>query len=178
MSSYPGMTKPPKQFVAEALLPDYPPVIPLRKAHWAGLAFDRNLRSGFAPPEIWDALLHVHAASFSEIAVISAGDLELEKIPIFVRADQEALMSYLRYDFRFTSDHFVFSPGQNWLCRLDQDVTLISGETQFMRKVVAHYGGLESIMDIMMDDFDPGLTDSVGLRRYLIGLTQEIPDGA
>ncbi len=47
-----------------------------------------------------------------------------------------------------------------------------------MRKVVAHYGGLESIMDIMMDDFDPGLTDSVGLRRYLIGLTQEIPDGA
>ena len=178
MSSYQAMTKSPKQFVAEALLPDYPPAIPLRKAHWAGLAFDRNRYSDLAPSEVWDALLHVHSARASEVAVISYGDLNSENPPTFVRADRAALMSYLHHDFRFTSDHYVFSPRHNWLCRLDQDVTLISGETQFMRQVVAHYGELESVMDIMVDDFDPGPTDSAGLQRYLIDLTQEIRDGA
>ena len=178
MSSYPAKEKSAKQFVTDALLPEYPPAIPLRRPHWAGLAFDRNRYTDLAPSEIWDALLHVHSAGAREVAVISSDDLDAERSPVFLRADRAALMSYLGQDFRFTSDHYVFSSGQNWVCRLDQDVTLIAGEAQFMRQVVARYGGLESIMDVMIDDFDPGPTDSVGLQRYLMGLTQEIRDGA
>ncbi len=45
-----------------------------------------------------------------------------------------------------------------------------------MRQVVARCGGLQSIMDVMLDDFDPDPSDSEGLRKYLMGLTREITD--
>ena len=83
-------------------------------------------------------------------------------------------MSYLGADFRFTSDHYVFSQAHEWLCRLDQDVTLIAGDADFIREVVASCGGLQSVMDLMIDDFDPGPSDSVGLRRYLAEITRSL----
>jgi len=90
-------------------------------------------------------------------------------------------MSYLGAEFRFTSDHFVFSQTHEWLCRLDQDVTLIAGDADFIREVVACCGGLKSVMDLMVDDFDPGPSDSVRLFRYLVELTgglRRSPDSA
>lgn len=109
---------------------------------------------------------------------MSSDDLDSDSAPVFLRADRAALMSYLGQDVRFTSDHYVFSLGQNWVCRLDQDVTLIAGETRFMRQVVARCGGLESVMEAMIADFDPGPADSAGLQRYLMGLMQKIRNEA
>lgn len=177
MSSEPPKGRSERKFVADVLRSDFPPAIPLRQPHWAGLAFDRNRHPDLAPAEVWDALLHEHAAAGREVAVMSSNDLDSGRSPALLRADRAALMSHLGQDFRFASDHYVLSPGQNWICRLDQDVTLIAGEAQFMRQVVARCGGLEAIMKVMMHDFDPGPTDSAGLKQYLMSLTRGIREG-
>jgi hypothetical protein len=145
------------------------------------LAFDRNRHSDLAPAEIWDAVFKVHSGRPLEIAVISADDLALDRPPSLMAPGRAALMSFLGADFKFTSDHYVFSQSHEWLCRLDQDVTLIAGEVDFIREVVARCGGLQSVMDLMLDDFDPGPSDPVGLFRYLVELTRGLrpdPDSA
>ena len=171
------------EFVSDALVADFPPANPLRKAHWAALAFDRNSYSDLAPSEIWDALLATHCSlcNESKIFVISAVDVALERLPAHISASRTDLMTYLQENFRFTSDHYILSPTQEWLCRLDQDVTLIAADSHFMRDVVNRCGGLDSIMGIMINDFDPDPSDSVGLRSYLHEITRGInehPSGA
>lgn len=167
-----------KQFVNDTLLPACPPAVPLRLKHWAGLAFDRNRYPDWAPSGVWDALLCVHSARTADVAVISSCDLAADSNPILIPADREALVAHLAHEFQFTSDHYVFSSEQNWICRLGQDVTLMTGEALFMRQVVERNGGLDSMRNIMTDDFDPGPKDPVGLLRYLTGLTQKIRDWA
>ncbi|WP_445427396.1 hypothetical protein [Alishewanella sp. HL-SH05] len=163
------MIEQPKKFISDTLRPDYPPMVPLLKADWSGLAFDRNFYTDLAPAFLWDALLSFEDGS--EVAVISFGDLELDKLPVFVQADRESLLSYLGNDFRFTADHYVFSQKQNWVCRLDQDVTLIAGETKLIQRLVDCCGGLESVMKIISCDFNSGQNDEYGLEKYLINLT-------
>lgn len=159
----------PKKFISDTLRPDYPPMVPLLKADWSGLAFDRNFYTDLAPAFLWDALFSFEDSR--EVVVISFGDLELDKSPVFVPADRESILSYFRNDFRFTADHYVFSQKQNWVCRLDQDVTLIAGETELIQRLVDSCGGLESVMKIMSCDFDSEQNDECGLEKYLINLT-------
>ena len=114
----------------------------------------------------------------TKVVVISFGDLELDKKPAFVQPDRESLLSYLGSDFRLTADHYVFSQKQNWVCRLDQDVTLISGQTELIQRLVDRCGGLEALMKIMSFDFDSGQNDECGLEKYLINLTAGLIDPA
>ena len=44
-----GMIEQPKKFISDTLRPDYPPMMPLLKPDWSGLAFDRNLYTDLAP---------------------------------------------------------------------------------------------------------------------------------
>lgn len=164
-----GMIEHIKKFISDTLRPDYPPFMPLLKRDWSGLAFDRNFHSELAPVFLWDALLAFENGL--EVAVISFGDLELDKKPAFVHPDRESLLSYLCCDFRFTADHYVFSQKQNWVCRLDQDVTLISGQTKLIQRLVDCCGGLDSVMKIMSCDFHSGQNDECGLGKYLMNLT-------
>ncbi|MCB5228399.1 hypothetical protein JAO78_016465 [Alishewanella sp. 16-MA] len=164
------MVDQPKKFISETLLPDYPPKVPLLKANWSGLAFDRNVHSDLAPANVWDALLSFE--DNSEVAVISFRDLEMDILPVFVQPDRESLLAYLGHDFCFTADHYVFSQEQNWICRLDQDVTLIAGETKLIQQLVNCCDGFESVMKIMSHDFDSGPNDECGLEKYLINLTR------
>ena len=164
-----GMIEQPKKFISDTLRPDYPPMMPLLKRDWSGLAFDRNFYTDLAPDFLWDALLAFENGL--EVVVISFGDLELDKKPAFVQPDRESLLSYLGCDFRFTADHYVFSQKQNWVCRLDQDVTLISGQTKLIQRLVDCCGGLEAVMKIMSCDFDSRQNDECGLEKYLINLT-------
>ena len=168
------MTRSLKQFVADALLPNNPPAVPLRLPHWAGLAFDRNRYSDLAPANIWDAIFKVQSCRASEVAVISSADVEWDRRPVLVAASREALVAWLGAEGRFLSDHYVYSQAHDWLCRLDQDVTLIAGDVAFIRDVVANCGGLNTVMEQMLDDFDPGTADSVSLRRYLDELTRSL----
>lgn len=170
------MIEPSKKFISETLLPNYPPKVPLIKANWSGLAFDRNFHSDLAPANVWDALLSFEENS--EVAVISFRDLEMEILPVLVRAGRESLMAYLTHDFRFTADHYVFSQEQNWICRLDQDVTLIAGETKLIQQLVNCCDGFESVMKIMSRDFYSGHNDECGLEQYLMNLTRGIINSA
>ena len=52
-----GMIEQPKKFISDTLRPDYPPMMPLLKPDWSGLAFDRNFYTDLAPDFLWDALL-------------------------------------------------------------------------------------------------------------------------
>lgn len=164
-----GMIEQPKKFISDTLRPDYPPMMPLLKPDWSGLAFDRNFYTDLAPDFLWDALLAFENGL--EVVAISFGDLELDKKPAFVQPDRESLLSYLGSDFRFTADHYVFSQKQNWVCRLDQDVTLVSGKTKLIQRLVDCCGGLESVMKIMSCDFDPAQNDECRLEKYLMNLT-------
>lgn len=146
----------------------------MRDARWAGLAFDRNRHEELAPAEVWEAVFDVHAARASEVAVISANDLALDRAPASIAPSRAALMAYLGTGHRFLSDHYVLSPTHDWLCRLDQDVTLIAGDAGFIRDVVARCGGLHAVMERMLEDFDPGPTDPVGLHRYLVEMTRTL----
>jgi hypothetical protein len=75
---------------------------------------------------------------------------------------------------RFLRDHYVFSLSFNWVVRLDQDVTLFAAERDFMREVIDRLHGLNSVMERMTVDFDPGENDLVGLRRFLSDITEEL----
>jgi len=163
----------PNQFVADTLLPDFPPAHPLRNPAWAGLAFDRNRYEDLAPAQVWDALFatHVRQGGPEKLLVISADDLG-NGTAARVEPSRNAVMAYLQEDVRFLRDHYILSPRQDWLCRLDQDVTLIAGESGFLQEVVVACGGFSAVMDIMEDDFDPGPTDAAGLRRYLVELVR------
>ncbi|MBL8405963.1 MAG: hypothetical protein JNL16_15575 [Dechloromonas sp.] len=170
------MDRTPRQFVEESLLPDFPPTHPLRNPGWAGLAFDRNLYEDQAPEPVWDALFaaHVHRAGQEKVLVVAAEDLDRPSAGEPVEPSRAAVMAYLHENLHFLKDHYILPPTRTWLCRLDQDVTLIAGERDLMQEVVAACGGLESVRKIMESDFDPGPADSVGLRRYLVGLVHGI----
>lgn len=165
------------EFVEAFLLPVVPPENPLRCDDWAGLAFDRNRHEDLAPVNIWSAFFATHnscASSPSELDIISAPDLAKGMPPVRIAATLESLLTYLTEDVRFLKDHYVASVSQAWIVRLDQDVTLFSGEAEFMCRVVGRAGGRGAVLAQMRDDFDPGSDDSAGLERYLLHMMRPI----
>lgn len=170
------MYSPVSEFIENCLLPVLPPKNPLRRDTWSGLAFDRNRYENFAPDDVWSALFSCHidmamepktvgVVPFSEVGVKRAAWVEIS-------ADLASLQKYWTEDFHFLKDHFVFSLSQEWIVRLDQDVTLFAGDGGFMNAVVAKLGGSNRVTAIMEDDFSPGVTDEAGLRQYIKAITR------
>jgi len=91
-----------------------------------------------------------------------------------VEPDLDSLRRYWMEGERLLRDHYLFSSSFNWVVRLDQDVTLFAAERDFMREVIDRLHGLNSVMDRMIEDFDPGEDDPVGLQRFLSDITDEL----
>lgn len=163
-------------FIGGAISPALPPTNPIVRRDWAGLAFDRNCHENFAPDAVWNELLRLHASNpeGQHVGVISVAALKAGKAPLFVPAALTELQGYWEKDAQFLADHYVFSPSEEWLVRLDQDVTFIAGECAFICKIVSRLGGLENVMIQMTVDFDPGADDRVGLGRYLDSITKPL----
>jgi hypothetical protein len=94
-------------------------------------------------------------------------DMEKEARPELLSPRLESLREYWSDDARFLRDHFVVSRESGFVVRLDQDVTLFAANVSFLSEVVDRLGGVDSVMARMIDDFDPGEGDSVGLQSYL-----------
>jgi hypothetical protein len=164
-------------FIAESISPVLPPSNPLLKKNWGALAFDRNRYDDLAPSAVWEALFSEHGSSARHkemIGLLSNTRLAQGYDPLVLPARLESLQHYWSEDAKFLEDHFVFSLSSEWLVRLDQDVTLIAGDCNFLRKVVARLGGFESVWGAMIEEFDPDPTDSVGLRSYLEAITTQL----
>lgn len=171
------MNNPIQTFIHGTLSPDLPPANPILRPGWGGLAFDRNRYQELAPSNVWNALLEMHCSLtpgnceiFSITYVQLASGAQPESIP----ATLPDLDKFWKEDVRFLKDHYIFSPTHNWLVRLDQDVTLFVGERVFLGRVIDKLGGLDVVMEKMVDDMDPGPTDSVGLQRYLDSITHPL----
>jgi hypothetical protein len=138
----------------------------------------------FAPDEVWNALFICHARlavkpkliyviPFSEI---DSNEISKYKTPAFF----SAIKDYWSRDFNFLVDHYILSGSQEWIVRLDQDVTFFAGEKVFMGAVVGILGGINNVIKIMEDDFSPGVEDKAGLRKYIhevVGLNAVAPAG-
>lgn len=154
-----------------------PPDNPIIANGWAGIAFDRNCYADLAPTDVWNAWLDVHirqSRSSSAIGIASFEDLAAGKEECSVEPDLDSLRRYWMEGERFLRDHYLFSSSFNWVVRLDQDVTLFAAERDFMREVIDGLHGLNSVMDRMIEDFDPGEDDPVGLQRFLSDITDEL----
>ena len=154
-----------------------PPDNPIVVNGWAGIAFDRNRYADLAPTDVWDAWLDVHirnSCPSDAIGIASLEDLAVGKEECRVEPSLDSLRRYWMEGERFLRDHYVFSLSFNWVVRLDQDVTLFAAERDFMREVIDRLHGLNSVMERMTEDFDPGERDLVGLRRFLSDITEEL----
>ncbi len=139
-------------------------------AGWAGIAFDRNRYEDLAPTDVWEAWLAVHrdlTGPDVNLCVESFMDLAKGVRPDLLPPRLESLREYWSDDARFLRDHFVVSRESEFVIRLDQDVTLFVAKASFLSNVVDRLGGIGSVMARMVDDFDPGEGDSVGLQCYL-----------
>lgn len=159
-----------RAYLASVITQAQPPESPIVEAGWAGIAFDRNLHEDLAPTDVWEAWLAVHRDLIgpdSALCAESFMDLEKGACPELLPPRLEALRRYWSDDARFLRDHYVVSRESGFVVRLDQDVTLFVAKVSFLSEVVDRLGGLGSVMARMIDDFDPGETDPVGLQRYL-----------
>lgn len=159
-----------RTYLATVITEVQPPENPIVDLGWAGIAFDRNLYGDLAPTDVWEAWLAVHrdlTGPDAVLCVASVMDLERGARPELLLPHLESLRKYWRDDARFLRDHFVVSEESGFVVRLDQDVTLFVAKVSFLSEVVDRLGGLGSVMARMIDDFDPGETDPVGLQHYL-----------
>lgn len=164
-------------FINRALSRALPPESPLLIDAWSGMAFDRNRYESFAPADVWDAWLSSHtriSRSPSIIAVASVPDIDSGLTARHIGAGLSSLEKYWREDANFLTDHYVFSATEEWIIRLDQDVTIFAGRSEFVRDVVAILGGYDRVLARMDDDFAPGKEDAAGLGRYLKKLLRNI----
>ena len=162
------------EFIAESISPAMPPSNPLLKINWGAMAFDRNRYEDLAPLAVWEALFAEHEESAREknlMGLVSNKGLARGSDPVVAKAGVKSLQRYWSEDSKFLEDHYAFSLSYEWLARLDQDVTLIAGERGFLRRVVERLGGFEAVWDAMIEEFDPGPNDPVGLEKYLESIT-------
>ena len=154
-----------------------PPDNPIVASGWAGIAFDRNRYADLAPADVWEAWLDVHkqqSCPSDAIGMASLEDLAAGKEECRAEPTRDSLRRYWMEDERFLRDHYFFSSSFNWVVRLDQDVTLFAAERDFMREVIDRLHGLNGVMERMIEDFDPGEDDPVGLQRFLSDITDEL----
>jgi hypothetical protein len=138
------------------------------------MAFDRNLYDCFAPADVWEAWLKRHIELCpGEVSIEVVLDIDLEggsNGSMNLRPTLDSLREFWRSSFNFLSDHYVLSESSRWIVRLDQDVTLFTGELNFVGGVLKELGGVEAVFHRMESDFSPDSSDSVGLRSYLKSL--------
>lgn len=160
-----------KDFIRDNLAPSLPPLNPILKKDWIGMAFDRNLYDCFAPTDVWETWLKSHAErGLGEVAIEVVFDRDLEGEStgsMSLRPTLDSLRGFWKSSFNFLSDHYVLSESAGWIVRLDQDVTLFSGELCFVNEVLKELGGAEVVFHRMESDFSPDSSDSAGLKNYL-----------
>lgn len=157
-----------------------PPDSPIIASGWAGLAFDRNRYEDLAPVDVWRAWFNVYnqqPSASHAIGVVSLDEVSRGENGVKLAPSLASLREYWSADSRFLRDHYVFAPDFTWVIRLDQDVTLFAAQLEFMSAVVARLDGLDSVMERMVDDFDPGEGDPVGLTGFLLGITKGLRVG-
>lgn len=164
-----------KDFLHGTLSDAQPPDSPIVAEGWAGIAFDRNRYEYFAPEDVWIAWLEVHVSrpsSSKQIEIVSFKDVEAERNGFFAAPSLCTLHEFLTEDARFLTDHYVLSRSSEWVVRLDQDVTLFAAKADFVSEVLARLGGPTDVMARMVEDFDPGTGDPVGLNGFLLEITK------
>jgi hypothetical protein len=157
-----------------------PPDNPIIATGWAGLAFDRNRYEDLAPLDVWRAWFNVYiqqSSASDAIGVVSEDELTRGENGVKLAPSLASLRQYWSEDGRFLRDHYVFAPDFTWVIRLDQDVTLFAAQLEYMGAVVARLHGLDSVMERMVVDFDPGEGDPVGLMGFLLEITNGLRDG-
>ncbi|MHC9086255.1 hypothetical protein ACYX7E_14685 [Luteimonas sp. RIT-PG2_3] len=160
-------------FIHSHLFRNFPPENPLVLSTWTGMAFDRNLYESFAPDDVWREWLSTHlqdSVGSRSISVAKDCDIDDDAAVHVINADLLELLEYWKNDLNFMSDHYVFSLAGKWIIRLDQDVTLFAGDSEFVGRVVNRLGGCDAVLARMEMDFSPGDGDEIGLGRYLRGL--------
>lgn len=111
-------------------------------------------------------------SSSKQIEIVSFEDVEEDRDGFFAAPSLCSLHEFLTDDARFLADHYVLSRSSEWVFRLDQDVTLFAAKVDFVSDVLARLGGLTDVMARMIEDFDPGTGDPVGLNGFLLGITK------
>jgi hypothetical protein len=174
------MTKKMRKFIEQVLSGELPPANPLKLKNWAGLAFDRNQYVDFAPPEFWASLFKIQRIVNGKergIEVIQGMDAQRFS-EVFRPTTLEDLRKYWTTDAKFLRNHYVVSEKEDWVVRLDQDVTLFAAVQSFASMVVNDMGGLEAVMCIMSDDFGVSEnSDNLGLQGYLKEITKPLRPG-
>jgi len=151
-----------------------PPENPVVAADLGAIAFERNRYEDLAPTDVWEAWFTAHRSACGPsalVGIVSARELLSGGEGVKIEAGLPSVRTYLFEEGRFLQDHFLFSPAMDWLIRLDQDVTLFAANVDFLQVVVADLHGLDGLMRRMVDDFDPGEDDPVGLLRFLSAIT-------
>ncbi|KRG48679.1 hypothetical protein [Stenotrophomonas beteli] len=111
-------------------------------------------------------------SSSKQIEIVSFEDVEADRDGFFTVPSLCSLHGFLAEDARFLADHYVLSRSGEWMVRLDQDVNLFAAKVDFVSEVLARLGGLTDVMARMIEDFDPGTGDPVGLNGFLLEVTK------
>jgi len=162
-----------ESFIRSNLSPSLPPANPLLRRDWIGMAFDRNLYELFAPQAVWEAWLKCHVdlcLGNTSIEVVLEREIAWDSKVHSLRPSLDSLREFWRFNNNFLNDHYVLSESAAWIVRLDQDVTLFTGEQSFVNHVLSDLGGAEKVLNLMESDFSPDEPDSAGLNRYLKNL--------
>jgi len=162
-------------FIDSVLRGALPPAHPLKRKDWAGLAFDRNCHEDLAPTSVWLALFSAHVKFNGDLVRLLHTDGEGRDKLESIAPNVEQLRSRLDDGLAFIANFFVFSPNENWLVRLDYDVTLFCGEVPLIKDVVINSGGLDAVRGAMVDDFYGGYERQAwGLDRYIERLLEPL----
>ncbi|UOV04601.1 hypothetical protein MUU75_16075 [Pseudoxanthomonas mexicana] len=138
------MTARVENFIRSNLSPSLPPANPLLRRDWIGMAFDRNLYELFAPQAVWEAWLKRHIDLFpgnASIEVVLEREIARDSEVHSLSPSLDSLREFWRSNNNFLNDHYVFSESGAWIVRLDQDVTLFTGEQSFVSHVLIDLGG-------------------------------------
>jgi len=154
-------------FINSVLAPLMVPDHPLKRKDWAGLSFDRNWHEDLAPTEIWQSLFAMHTRQHKgDVYLIVVDANQAERVEAF-QPDLQAFRAKLDDGFGVLVAFYVLSPFEDWLVRIDYDVTLFCGNAALMRDVVNLAGGLDHVEAMMMEDFE-------GFEEYIRELVRPL----
>lgn len=147
------------------------PGFPFRREDWIAVAFERNRYDNTRLPQQFFESASQHFSSPRNRSLFVSGDLFDNGKIARVDFKWQEYRSFMLSPDSFSLEYKIFSENLSCACWADEEITIFGGSPAQMNAVMDDYGGRDSFLSTMEDEFflksREGNSD---MRHYLAGL--------